>query len=110
MSQEIKLVIDPGNTLTVNANVLKMGDNYILAMDWYQLGDQISTNRLWVKWRQLLKRLSGDISFELKNVLWIESPNSNYQEVEPILKNSWLIGLGKISYSQIHKFQAKFPY
>lgn len=62
----------------LNSTLIKGAKGIILAMDWFQIGDQMTESRFWVKWRQLLKRLSGDTAPELKVIVWVQLSDKDY--------------------------------
>jgi exosortase A len=86
-SDTARLPRDNNVDLIVNESLIKGSEGNILVMDWYQISDQMTTNRYWVKWRQLVKRLTGDATPELKVVLWIQTANKDYQPDENVLKS-----------------------
>lgn len=73
--------------LAVNSTLIKGAAETISVLDWYQLGAQITGNPFWAKGRQLIKRLTGDTSPELKVVLWMRSPERDHELAVRILKN-----------------------
>ena len=63
----------------VDSILIKGVQGTVLAMDWFQIGDQMTNNRYWVKWQQLVKRLTRDTAPELKVVAWIQFSDKDYQ-------------------------------
>jgi len=56
-------------------------------MNWYQLGSLITRNPFLVKGCQLIKRLTGDTSPELRVVLWMRSPERDHELAVKVLND-----------------------
>lgn len=89
-----QLAEDAGMGLPVNSTLIKGAEATVLALDWYQIGGQITTNRYWVKWRQLVKRLTGNAAPELEVVLWTQSSDRDYRPAGRVL-TSFLVDFMK---------------
>lgn len=84
---------DENGQADINATVLKVWGANVYVMDWYQIGDWISSNPYEVKWRQLLKRLAGTLSPESKVVIWTQTDQKDYLPAGQVLKSflmDWL--------------------
>ncbi len=91
--ESIKIQDGNSRQFDINATVLKVRGTSIYVMDWYQIGDWISSNSYEAKWRQLLKRLTGRISPESKVVIWIQTDQKDYLPAGQVLKSflmDWL--------------------
>lgn len=96
------------SSVRVDKRVIRSGNRDILVLEWYQIGTEITANTYRVKWLQLLKRLTGDTSPELKVLLWTEAAHDEYDSVLPVLQSfsaSWS-AQNKLGAPQSRAYQA----
>lgn len=72
-------------SITANETLLSGASMDLLVLHWYRIGSVNTANGYYAKWLQLLKRLSGDTSPELKIVIYTETPHGDYRKAEDIL-------------------------
>jgi len=76
----------PAQPTKVEEVVITNGQQYLLVLRWYRIGQTNTANRYYAKWLQLLKRLSGDASPEVMAVLYTQTPHGDYRQARDRLQ------------------------
>jgi len=71
----------------VEESVLRSAETDLLVLRWYRIGGRNSANNYFVKWLQLVKRLSFDAAPELLIVLYTPSEPGEYRQARENLQN-----------------------
>lgn len=64
----------------IDESVLNSPQRDLFVLRWYSVAKTNTSNTYYVKWLQLIKRLTGDATPELMIVLYTETPHGNYDQ------------------------------